>query len=89
MSDKKSEFVKRLDGRNLSEMEIEDILHEIHKNNQTISGICYEPDRSYEEKVKDIVQIVDFNNRLMKKKPWFERYHKMLMRKQEQESDTD
>lgn len=73
----KSEFVKGLKGINLSEADHDDIVLELSKTIKVISGICY-MDLPNEEKVKQIIDMVDYSNSLLKDKSYFERYVRAL-----------
>jgi len=75
--DPKKDFVKSLKGTHLSEKDHDEIVLEISSTIRTISGICY-MDLPDDEKVKRILEMVDYANDVLKDKSYFERYVRAL-----------
>jgi len=65
--DPKKAFVKKLEGTHLSDADHDEIVLEVTSTIRVISGICY-MDIPDDEKIKQIIQMVDHANEVLKDK---------------------
>jgi len=76
-NDPKKDFVKNLKGTHLSESDHDEIVLEITSTIRIISGICY-MDLPDDEKVKRILEMIDYANGILKDASYAERYARAL-----------